>query len=97
MITTGAMIRIGKTYGNLMVDLRATNAKLRDRSERIIVEVTGVDRAEAKRLLAAAGDSVKTAIVMHALHADRPGAERALAQGGGVVRRVIPGPPPPVK
>ena len=97
MITTGAMIRIGKTYGNLMVDLRATNAKLRDRSERIIVEVTGVDRAEAKRLLAAAGDSVKTAIVMHALHADRTGAEEALAKGGGVVRRVIPGPPPPVK
>ena len=97
MITTGAMIRIGKTYGNLMVDLRATNAKLRDRSERIIVEVTGVDRAEAKRLLAAAGDSVKTAIVMHALHADRSGAEQALAAGGGVVRRVIPGPPPPVK
>ena len=97
MITTGAMIRIGKTYGNLMVDLRATNAKLRDRSERIIVEVTGVDRAEAKRLLAAAGDSVKAAIVMHALHTDRAGAERALAQGGGVVRRVIPGPPPPVR
>jgi N-acetylmuramic acid 6-phosphate (MurNAc-6-P) etherase len=40
---------------------------------------------------------VKTAIVMHALKADRAGAERALAQGGGVVRRVIPGPPPPVK
>ena len=97
MITTGAMIRIGKTYGNLMVDLRATNAKLRDRSERIIVEVTGVDRAEAKRLLAASGDSVKTAIVMHALNADRAAAEQALEKGGGVVRRVIPGPPPPVK
>ena len=97
MITTGAMIRIGKTYGNLMVDLRATNAKLRDRSERIIVEVTGVDRADAKRLLAAAGDSVKIAIVMHALDADRAGAEAALAKGGGVVRRVIPGPPPPVR
>ncbi|MFL5561329.1 MAG: N-acetylmuramic acid 6-phosphate etherase [Gemmatimonadaceae bacterium] len=97
MITTGAMIRIGKTYGNLMVDLRATNAKLRDRSERIIVEVTGVDRAEARRLLADAGDRVKTAIVMHALHTDRAGAERALENGGGVVRRVIPGPPPPVR
>ena len=97
MITTGAMIRIGKTYGNLMVDLRATNAKLRDRSERIIVEVTGVDRDAAKRLLAAAGDSVKIAIVMHALDADRAAAEAALARGGGVVRRVIPGPPPPVR
>ena len=96
-ITTGAMIRIGKTYGNLMVDLRATNAKLRDRSERIIVEVSAVDRAEARRLLAAAGDSVKTAIVMHALKADRAAAEAALEKGGGVVRRVIPGPPPPVR
>ena len=97
MISTGAMIRIGKTYGNLMVDLRATNAKLRDRSERIIVEVSGVDRAEAKRLLAAAGDSVKTAIVMHALEVDRAAAEQALEKAGGVVRRVIPGPPPPVR
>ena len=97
MITTGAMIRIGKTYGNLMVDLRATNAKLRDRSERIIVEVTGVDRDEARRLLADAGDRVKTAIVMHALGIGREGAERALEAGGGVVRRVIPGPPPPVR
>jgi N-acetylmuramic acid 6-phosphate etherase len=97
MITTGAMIRIGKTYGNLMVDLRATNAKLRDRSERIIVEVTGVDRDEARRLLADAGDRVKTAIVMHALKTGREGAEQALDAGGGVVRRVIPGPPPPVR
>jgi N-acetylmuramic acid 6-phosphate etherase len=96
-ITTGAMIRIGKTYGNLMVDLRATNAKLRDRSERIIVEVTGVDREQARRLLADAGDRVKTAIVMHALGTGREGAERALEAGGGVVRRVIPGPPPPVR
>lgn len=97
MISTGAMIRIGKTYGNLMVDLRASNAKLRDRSERIIVEVAAVGRAEAKRLLAAAGDSVKVAIVMHALNADRAAAERALADGGGVVRRVIPGSPPPIR
>jgi N-acetylmuramic acid 6-phosphate etherase len=96
-ITTGAMIRIGKTYGNLMVDLMATNAKLRDRSERIIVEVSGVDRPRAKELLGASGGSVKTAIVMHALGVSRQEAEAALARGGGVVRRVIPGPPPPVR
>lgn len=96
-ITTGAMIRIGKTYGNLMVDLMATNAKLRDRSERIIVEVSGVDRARAKELLGASGGSVKTAIVMHALGASREEAEAALMRGGGVVRRVIPGPPPPAR
>lgn len=96
-ITTGAMIRIGKTYGNLMVDLMATNAKLRDRSERIIVEVSGVDRPRAKELLGASGGSVKTAIVMHALGVSCQQAEAALARGGGVVRRVIPGPPPPVR
>lgn len=96
-ITTGAMIRIGKTYGNLMVDLMATNAKLRDRSERIIVEVSGVDRPRAQELLGASGGSVKTAIVMHALGASREEAEAALRRGGGVVRRVIPGPPPPVR
>ena len=49
MITTGAMIRLGKTYGNLMVDLRATNAKLADRSERIVAEVCGVDARAGAR------------------------------------------------
>jgi N-acetylmuramic acid 6-phosphate etherase len=96
MITTGAMIRVGKTYGNLMVDLRPTNAKLVDRSERIVIEVCGVDRDEARRLLDASGRSVKTAIVMHKLHAGRAEAERALAHGGGVIRRVVPDAPPPV-
>ena len=95
-ITTGAMIRLGKTYGNLMVDLRATNLKLVDRSERILMEVCGVERAAARALLDAAGGRVKTAIVMHALDTDRAGAERALEDGGGVIRRVVQGPPPPV-
>lgn len=96
MVTTGAMIRLGKTYGNLMVDLRATNAKLVDRSERIVAEVCGVDREAARALLAAADGRVKTAIVMHALGAGRDEAERALAAAGGVIRRVVPGAPPPV-
>jgi N-acetylmuramic acid 6-phosphate etherase len=96
MVTTGAMIRLGKTYGNLMVDLRATNAKLVDRSERIVAEVCAVDRAEARALLGAAGGRVKTAIVMHALGAGRDAAERALDAAGGVIRRVVPGAPPPV-
>jgi N-acetylmuramic acid 6-phosphate etherase len=97
MITTGAMIRIGKTYGNLMVDLKASNAKLRDRSERILVEVCGVDRDEARRLLVDSGGSVKTAIVMRALGVSRADAEARLADGGGVVRRVVSAPPPPVR
>ena len=96
MITTGAMIRIGKTYGNLMVDLRATNVKLTDRAERIVVEVCGVTREEARTLLTDAGGSVKTAIVMQKRGLSRTAAERALTDAGGVIRRVIPGPPPTV-
>jgi N-acetylmuramic acid 6-phosphate etherase len=96
MITTGAMIRLGKTYGNLMVDLRATNAKLRSRSERMVAEICQVSRQEARRLLDAADGSVKTAIVMRAIGVDREEAGRRLAAAGGIVRRVIPGPPPAI-
>ncbi|HEY3258445.1 MAG TPA: N-acetylmuramic acid 6-phosphate etherase [Gemmatimonadaceae bacterium] len=95
-ITTGAMIRLGKTYGNLMVDLKATNNKLKDRSERIVVEVCGVSREEARKLLQAAGKSVKTAIVMQKLGVSRAQAEEALARAGGVIRLAIPDAPPPV-
>jgi N-acetylmuramic acid 6-phosphate etherase len=96
IITTGAMIRLGKTYGNLMVDLKATNNKLKDRSERIVVEVCGVSREEARKLLQEAGKSVKTAIVMQKLGISRAEAEDALARAGGVIRRAIPDAPPPV-
>jgi N-acetylmuramic acid 6-phosphate etherase len=95
-ITTGAMIRLGKTYGNLMVDLRATNKKLEDRSERILAEVCDVSREEARELLARAGGTVKLAIVMHFLDASREEAEQALARAGGVIRRAIGREPPPV-
>ena len=96
IITTGAMIRLGKTYGNLMVDLKATNNKLKDRSERIVVEVCGVSREEARKLLEDAGKSVKTAIVMQKLGLSRAEAEQALSTAGGVIRRAIPDAPPPV-
>ena len=95
-ITTGAMIRLGKTYGNLMVDLRATNKKLEDRSERIIVEVCDLSRDEARGLLDRAGGTVKTAIAMHFLDVSREDAERALEKAGGVIRRAIGREPPPV-
>lgn len=95
-ITTGAMIRLGKTYGNLMVDLRATNNKLVDRSRRIVMEVCGVPKEEAAKLLEQAGKSVKTAIVMQKKGVSREEAERLLEQHGGVIRRVIPGAPPPI-
>jgi len=96
MITTGAMILLGKTYGNLMVDMRATNAKLTDRAERIMIEVTGVSRERAREQLVAAGGLVKTAIVMQMMSVHRAAAERMLAEHGGVIRRVVPGAPPPV-
>lgn len=95
-ITTGAMIRLGKTYGNLMVDLRATNKKLEDRSERIVAEVCELSRQDARALLDRAGGTVKTAIVMHFLHTSRDDGERALAKAGGIIRRAIDRAPPPV-
>jgi N-acetylmuramic acid 6-phosphate etherase len=96
MITTGAMIRLGKTFGNLMVDLRATNAKLADRSERIVAEVCGLTREQARTLLGLANGSVKLAIVMQALGVSADEAAKRLAERGGVIRRVIDAPPPAV-
>jgi N-acetylmuramic acid 6-phosphate etherase len=96
-ITTGAMIRMGKTFGNLMVDLRATNEKLRDRSERIVMEVCEVDRAKSRELLDRAGGTVKTAIVMHFNSASRADAEAAIAKAGGMIRKAVGRTPPPVK
>jgi N-acetylmuramic acid 6-phosphate etherase len=95
-ITTGAMIRLGKTYGNLMVDLRATNNKLIDRSQRIVMEVCGVSREEAKKLLEKADKSVKTAIVMQKRGVSLEEAKRLLAQNGGVIRRITKDEPPPI-
>ena len=96
MLTTGAMIRIGKSYGNLMVDLRATNVKLQDRAERIVIEVTGMTREQARALLVAADGRVKRALVMHGLGVDAATADTRLAAAGGVIRRVVEMPPPPV-
>ncbi|MEP7383246.1 MAG: N-acetylmuramic acid 6-phosphate etherase [Gemmatimonadota bacterium] len=96
MLTTGAMIRVGKTFGNLMIDLKATNLKLVDRSQRILMEVCGVTRDEAQALMLDAGGRVKLAIVMHALGVSAERASEALDAGDGLIRRVIGGDPPPV-
>ncbi|MBE0534212.1 MAG: N-acetylmuramic acid 6-phosphate etherase [Phycisphaerae bacterium] len=64
-LTTAAMIRMGKTHGNLMVDLKATNEKLKDRSRRIVTELTGLPSRKAEALLKQAQGHLKTAIVMH--------------------------------
>jgi N-acetylmuramic acid 6-phosphate etherase len=97
MISTGALVRIGKTYENLMVDLRPMSAKLVDRGERIVMELCGVDRAAAKQVIAAAGGSVKTAIVMQKLSLSRAAAEEKLRVAGGVIRRAMESAPPPSK
>ncbi|HXQ27881.1 MAG TPA: N-acetylmuramic acid 6-phosphate etherase [Gemmatimonadales bacterium] len=93
-ITTGAMIRLGKAYGNLMVDLKATSEKLRDRGERIVMECCAVDRAGARAAIDGAGGSVKLAIVMARLGLGAADARRALEAAGGVVRRAVGDPPP---
>src|SRR2546427_5687615 len=93
-VSTGAMIRMGRAYGNLMVDLMAWSDKLRDRGERIVMECCGVDRPAAHRAIAAAGGSVKLAIVMVKQHVGKEDAARLLAQAGGFVRRARGHPPP---
>lgn len=82
-ISTTLMVRSGRVYENLMVDLRATNAKLRDRAARIVSTLTGLPRDAALDLLDRAGGATKTAIVMHRLGTDRTAAEAALAAADG--------------
>ena len=92
-LTTGAMIRIGKTYGNLMVDLRAWNDKLVDRSQRIVMETTGLPRDDARAVL---GGRVKPAIVMARRGVSGDEADRLLAEHQGRLRSIV-GDPPPVR
>ncbi len=89
MITTGAMVGLGKTYSNMMVDLRASNDKLKDRAARIISHITGVDRSIALGLLAQANNMVKPAIVMHTQGVTYSQACRLLDECDGHLRRVI--------
>jgi N-acetylmuramic acid 6-phosphate etherase len=89
MLTTGAMIRIGKTYGNLMVDLRATNTKLVARTRRIVTLLTGASEEEAERLVAAADGELKTAVVSRARGVSPADARRLLAEAGGHLRRAV--------
>jgi N-acetylmuramic acid 6-phosphate etherase len=82
MISTGVMIKVGAVYGNLMVNVQPTNAKLVDRAQRIIMAATGIDQSDAATLLERAG-SVKTAIAMQTLSIDRSTAEARLAAHKG--------------
>jgi len=89
MISTGTMIRIGKTYGNWMVDLRATNVKLKDRSIRIVSGITGLGRNESELLLAACDGEVKTAIVCHTLGVSKQAAQDRLMESNGRLRSAL--------
>jgi len=91
MLTTGAMIRLGKVYGNLMVDLKAVNEKLRDRSVRIVMEMTNLNRPRSQKLLARAQGKVKAAIVMHFRRTDLAGALRILDECDQFLRKAIEG------
>jgi len=90
LISTIAMVQVGKVYQNLMVDVNTrANAKLVDRGTRMIQTITGVDRDEARALLESAGGRVKTALVMYARKVDRPSAETLLEDADGRVGRII--------
>lgn len=89
MISTGVMVRTGATFGNLMVNVWPTNAKLVDRAERIVSEAAGCDRVTAAATLRDAGNDVKVAIAMLRLGIDRTVAEGRLAAAGGVLTAVF--------
>jgi N-acetylmuramic acid 6-phosphate etherase len=88
-ISTLAMVRLGKVFENLMVDLRATNSKLWDRGARIVATVAGVERETALQLLRDADGQVKRAIVMYRRRIDAAAADQLLAFHGGNLRQAI--------
>lgn len=89
MLSTGAMIRIGKTYQNYMIDVRMMNEKLVERGCRIVADIAQISVEEAAKYLEAGGQSVKTACVMAVKKISREEAEKKLAETGGILRRVI--------
>lgn len=89
MISTAAMVQIGKVYENLMVDVMQTNEKLYTRAENIVMEATGTDRDTAKNLLKESNGSVKEAIVMLLHSVDHPTAVELLEKSNGHIRRSL--------
>jgi N-acetylmuramic acid 6-phosphate etherase len=89
MLSTGVMVRLGKTFGNLMVDLRPTNAKLRVRAIRLLGQAAGCTEETSQSLLEACRWEVKTAIVAHYLGCNADEAREKLASAGGFVRKVL--------
>lgn len=89
MLSTASMVKLGKVYGNLMVDVQITNAKLQIRAERIVMKLTGLDEQSASTLLEQAEGSVKVAVVMHHENASRKQALQRLAESNGILREII--------
>jgi len=92
MLSTGAMVLLGKTYGNLMVDLKATNTKLVARSRRIVAMLTGLSEAEAEAQLVRCGGELKTAVVAHRHGVTAEVARDLLARAGGQLRVALESP-----
>ncbi len=89
ILSTAAMIRLGKVYGNLMVDVKVTNQKLAERARRLVRRLAGLDEDQAERLLVLANNEVKTAVVMHMMQVDAEAARELLTGAGGRLRAVI--------
>ncbi|MET9179863.1 N-acetylmuramic acid 6-phosphate etherase [Kitasatospora aureofaciens] len=89
LLSTALMVRLGRTYGNLMVDLRATNAKLRDRARRIVADATGADEDAVRRALAATDGRAKDAVLVLLADVDAPTAARLLAATDGRLRDAL--------
>ena len=89
MLTTASMIRLGKVYENMMIDLQMTNKKLVERSKKIVMIITGVSYEDASKFLTLAGGHVKTALVMIKANVTADEAKRMLKDSGGFVRKAI--------
>ena len=89
MLTTGAMVRLGKTYGNLMVDLKATNAKLLLRTCRIVASLTGLTEEQAEDQLAKCDGELKTAVVAHQQGVSPEAARQLLTTAHGQLRAAL--------
>lgn len=89
IISTGVMVKLGKVYGNRMIDVSVTNSKLEDRALRIISDLTDLDREKASSLLSASGSKVKLALLMHWTNKTKAEAESLLAENEGNLRQAL--------
>lgn len=89
MLSTGAMIKLGKVYGNLMVDVKATNEKLVERAKRIVCEATGIEREEAEQILEETGFDVKLAIFMILSQLNKKDAKKILDENKGYIAEAL--------